>query len=342
MGLNKSAKMKLFQDITNWSRDKMRLNEKAINAICEGGADNAITYDEQNLTEEQKAQARANIDAASNSTVEQLDKEINGSDNTVWVEAEPISTRYDMCIGVNANTYRASFIGATGYNILTYELEPGTKYRVSAAKPVSPNSNYSSTLYGVISSSSSINNMTNTIGPNDNEEGHIEREGTISSSNYIIVCGDGVNTPKLEILQEVHSEGIEERVANLENEVEKTENKVQSLDGNESNETKYPSTKAVYNGIHPTIVTTQPQNGFLPNIFYNLGELTGNITFTLATPSDVTIVNHYYWTFETGSTAPTITWPNGITWADGSAPTINSNKHYEISVLNNIGMFLEV
>lgn len=63
MALNKSGKMKLFQDITNWSRDKMRLNEKAINAICEG-ADNAITYDEQNLTDEQKAQARENIGAA--------------------------------------------------------------------------------------------------------------------------------------------------------------------------------------------------------------------------------------------------------------------------------------
>ena len=98
----------------------------------------------------------------------------------------------------------------------------------------------------------------------------------------------------------------------------------------------------VYSEIHPTIVTTQPQNGFLPNIFYNLGELTGNITFTLATPSDATIVNHYYWTFDTGATAPTITWPNGITWLGGSAPTINSNKHYEISVLNGIGVFMEV
>lgn len=64
MALDKSGKMKLFQDITGWSRDKMRLNEKAINAICDGGADNAITYDEQNLTEEQQAQARQNIGAA--------------------------------------------------------------------------------------------------------------------------------------------------------------------------------------------------------------------------------------------------------------------------------------
>ena len=210
MALDKSGKMKLFQDITGWSRDRMRLNEKAINAICGDGT--AITYDEQNLTEEQKAQARANIDAVD-------EQKVDGFDALAWVEVEPISTRDDMCIGVNADTYRASFITASGYKILTYELEPGTEYRVSAAKPVSPDSNYSSTLYGVISTSSSINNMTGAIGPNDNEEGHIEREGTVTSSNYIIVCGDGVNTPKLEILQEVHNKGLEERVTDLEQKV---------------------------------------------------------------------------------------------------------------------------
>ena len=53
-------------------------------------------------------------------------------------------------------------------------------------------------------------------------------------------------------------------------------------------------------------------------------------------------MNHYYWTFDTPATAPTITWPAGITsWAGGSAPTINASKHYEISVLNGVGAFLE-
>ena len=80
----------------------------------------------------------------------------------------------------------------------------------------------------------------------------------------------------------------------------------------------------------------------MPNVFYNLGELTGNVTINLASPSVSGILNHYYWTFETGSTAPTITWPNGITWVGGSAPTINASKHYEISVLNGIGTFMEV
>ncbi len=90
------------------------------------------------------------------------------------------------------------------------------------------------------------------------------------------------------------------------------------------------------------VASSQPSGGFLSNVFYNLGTLTGSVTFALATPADATIANHYYWTFETGSTAPTITWPNGITWFGGSAPAINSNKHYEISVLNGIGVFMEV
>lgn len=342
MALDKSAKMKLFQDITGWSRDKMRLNEKAINAICEGGAANAITYDEQDLTEEQQAQARTNIDAASNSTVKQLNEEINGSDTSTWVEATPIDEQNNLCIAVEDNTNRIGLKAANGYNIAKYEIPENTTIRFSAAKPIPP-SGCNRTIYAIRVNVDDIYGSSVPIGPTDAEEDYlIDQEFNVAIASYITVCGNNTVPPKLEILQEVHNEGLKERVADLENEVEKTENKVQSLDGNESNETKYPSTKAVYNEIHPTIVTTQPQNGFVPNIFYNLGELTGNITFTLATPSNATIVNHYYWTFDTGNTAPTITWPNGITWVDGAAPTINSNKHYEISVLNNIGIFMEV
>lgn len=66
MELSKNARMKLFQQTTGWSTDKMRANKKVINDIVgdDNGPSNAITYDEQDLTEEQKAQARANIGAA--------------------------------------------------------------------------------------------------------------------------------------------------------------------------------------------------------------------------------------------------------------------------------------
>lgn len=91
------------------------------------------------------------------------------------------------------------------------------------------------------------------------------------------------------------------------------------------------------------VASSQPASGgMLPNVLYTLGTLTGTVTFTLASPTIATRVNHYYWTFDTSSTAPTITWPTGITWLGGSAPTVNASKHYEISVLDGVGVSMEV
>ena len=109
-----------------------------------------------------------------------------------------------------------------------------------------------------------------------------------------------------------------------------------------TSDTKTASPKAVYDHVHPAIQTTQPSGGFLPNVMYNLGTLTGTVSFSLATPISG-IVNHYYWTFSTGSTAPTITWPSGITgWNNGVTPPIYANSYYEISVFNGIGCYIVV
>ena len=87
--------------------------------------------------------------------------------------------------------------------------------------------------------------------------------------------------------------------------------------------------------------TSNPSGGFLPDVVYSLGTLTGTVAFTLAAAVTGN-VNHYFWMFDTGSTAPTITWPAGLTWAAGSAPTVAASKHYEISVLNGIAYYSEV
>ena len=90
------------------------------------------------------------------------------------------------------------------------------------------------------------------------------------------------------------------------------------------------------------LASTIPSGGMLPNVVYNLGTLSSNTTFTLAAPTDNTILNHYYWTFNTGSTVPTITWPTGIIWAgDNLTPTIVANKHYEVSVINNVATYID-
>ena len=93
--------------------------------------------------------------------------------------------------------------------------------------------------------------------------------------------------------------------------------------------------------ISKAVETEQPSGGFLPDVVYKLGTISGTVTFALASPV-VGNLNHYFWTFDTDSTAPTITWPSGITWADGTGPTVAASKHYEISILDGIATFAEV
>lgn len=87
--------------------------------------------------------------------------------------------------------------------------------------------------------------------------------------------------------------------------------------------------------------TNNPSGGFLPDVVYSLGTLTGTVTFALAAAVTGQL-NHYFWMFDTGSTAPTITWPTGITWATGSAPTVSASTHYEVSILGGIAYYSEV
>ena len=100
------------------------------------------------------------------------------------------------------------------------------------------------------------------------------------------------------------------------------------------------------NHVHPeyyskVVETSQPQGGFLPDVIYKLGTIAGSVTFALAAAESGN-ANHYFIMFETGSTAPTITWPSGLTWAAGGAPTIAASKHYEISIMDGIAAYLEV
>lgn len=94
--------------------------------------------------------------------------------------------------------------------------------------------------------------------------------------------------------------------------------------------------------IYPYVQSSIPEFGFEPNILYNLGTITQTTVFILAAPNRQDIVNHYYWTFDTSSTVPSVTWPAGLTWYGGAAPTLQANKHYEISILNGIAVSMEV
>ena len=79
--------------------------------------------------------------------------------------------------------------------------------------------------------------------------------------------------------------------------------------------------------------TTVPNNILMPNIHYDLGTISSTTTFSLGAVADTTIRNVYSVAFKTGSTAPSIQWPN-VTWKDSTAPTIEANKYYVITILH--------
>ena len=49
-----------------------------------------------------------------------------------------------------------------------------------------------------------------------------------------------------------------------------------------------------------------------------------------AAPADSTVESVLK--FSTGATAPTVTWPSGILWANGTPPVVRANATYEFAV----------
>lgn len=65
------------------------------------------------------------------------------------------------------------------------------------------------------------------------------------------------------------------------------------------------------------------------NKVYNItiGE---SLTLTLNAPTDLTVTNEYQGSFDTGSTAPTVTFPADVIWID--IPSVVANTHYEFNI----------
>ena len=72
-----------------------------------------------------------------------------------------------------------------------------------------------------------------------------------------------------------------------------------------------------------------------PNILHKWGTVT-SLTFTLAVPTDTTVANYYMFQFTCGSTATSLNLPDTIKWI--AEPSIEANKTYQISILDNLGV----
>ena len=74
-----------------------------------------------------------------------------------------------------------------------------------------------------------------------------------------------------------------------------------------------------------------------PNILYKFGEC-ASLTITLAAES-AGLENEYKFEFVSGSTPTTLSLPDSVKWSGGNAPTIEANKTYQISIVNNLAVF---
>ena len=72
-----------------------------------------------------------------------------------------------------------------------------------------------------------------------------------------------------------------------------------------------------------------------PNVFHRWGTVS-SLSLTLATPSDQTILNEYMFEFVSGSTATSLTLPSTVKWTSGL--TIEPNKTYQVSIIDNLGV----
>lgn len=90
------------------------------------------------------------------------------------------------------------------------------------------------------------------------------------------------------------------------------------------------------------IAGNTPSETLEPNKLYVFTGTLTSLTLTLTPPSDSSVESEYHIFFETDANGCNVTWPsNLVDWRDGTAPTIQGGKHYEISIEEGLASFSE-
>ena len=93
---------------------------------------------------------------------------------------------------------------------------------------------------------------------------------------------------------------------------------------------------------YPIVNQTSSSTSISPGCLNVWGEVS-SLSITLATPTDATIVNEYMIQFESGSTATTLSMPSSVEWAESCGSlSVEANKTYQISIVNNIGLWAAI
>lgn len=119
------------------------------------------------------------------------------------------------------------------------------------------------------------------------------------------------------------------------------EGKYITLMGN-GNGTKFLSNDGTYKSIstsYPQVNhgTSDTTFALTPNVLHVWDEV-AELSLTLANPTDTTVANEYIFQFTSGANATILTLPDTIKWVE--TPSIESDKIYQISILNNCGTIL--
>lgn len=88
-----------------------------------------------------------------------------------------------------------------------------------------------------------------------------------------------------------------------------------------------------------TIESTETTVELQPNKFYKFGETT-ELYLSLAEITDNAQLNEFMFEFVSGETATTLILPDTIRWAE--TPDVVSNKIYQCSIVNNVGLIVGV
>lgn len=82
---------------------------------------------------------------------------------------------------------------------------------------------------------------------------------------------------------------------------------------------------------------TATSKSISPNVYYKWGTMS-SLSITLATPADSNVLNNYMFEFTASSSGCSLTVPTSIKWQNGSAPSIEASKTYQVSIINNLAV----
>lgn len=79
-----------------------------------------------------------------------------------------------------------------------------------------------------------------------------------------------------------------------------------------------------------------------PNVYCrNTSTSLSTLTITLASITNVKIMNEYFVEFTTRSSGTTVSFPSTIKWVNGTAPTFEAGCTYQVSIVNNLGTYIK-